>query len=48
MSASALDDSLILSLEALEGLDECIYRGDDLVLEGDDRGDVHSGREGII
>ena len=48
VGASALDDALILRLEADEGFDEGLYCGDHAILERAERGDVHRGREGVV
>ena len=48
MRASRLDDAVVLCHEATEGCGEEVDRGEQPVLDGDDGGDVHGGREGVV
>ena len=48
MRASRLDDAVVLCHEAAEGCGEEVDRGEQPVLDGDDGGDVHGGREGVV
>ena len=48
MRASRLDDAVVLCHEAAEGRGEEVDRGEQPVLDGDDGGDVHGGREGVV
>ena len=48
MRASRLDDAVVLCHEAAEGRGEEVDRGEQPVLDGDDSGDVHGGREGVV
>ena len=48
MRASRLDDAVVLCHEAAEGCGEEVDCGEQSVLDGDDGGDVHGGREGVV
>ena len=48
VGTSALYDAFILGFELLEGGDEQVDGGNNLVLDSDDGGDVHGGGEGVV